>query len=374
MRSLGLLLLVACNAALASSPIVSQDFEGGESGWITMGTAASVHTTHDPANVKGGKASLQFDYTAGKGMSIAVFPLRDVSLAGMKTLRFWLKTESATAIAVLLSEKDDMGGRYSSIVWSPKGQWQHVELTPSDFHLAEGPNDPKDADGKLDLDQLTAVSLIDLSQMLNTDKDGESAPIWRDSHSGAQKLWIDDFEALDTASAAGPVSKADGTLIDNFGRPQLAWLTLGGVDLTLDESGGPLKQRAMKASYQQTEGRFVLITRPGRLALGKANRLAFDIASDAPAHLVISLEELAPGADQGPRYNVDIDVPGGKSDHRELDLAAFQLDENGLKDSNGKLDLDRIKALSIVDVTAAYTQETAKNTLWIGDIRAVSRP
>lgn len=375
MKLLGLMLLLTGNAAQALSPIVSQDFENGESVWIAMGPSATVHITHDAANVKAGKFALQFEYTAGKGINLALLPLADVPVGGMKTIRFWLKTERATGVAVILSEKDSDGGRYSAVVWSPRQQWQHVELTPADFMLSEGPNDPKDTDGKLDLDLLQAVGVVDIGQMFAAVQPGDAGPIWIDPHSGAQTLWLDDFEMLDSAPVGKSAGKADGIVIDDFARQQLAWLTLGGADLSLDSSGGPLKMRALKASYQQIEGRYVLISRPlGRLDLRKMNRLAFDIASDSPAHLVISLEERSPGAEQGPRYIVDIDVPGGKSDRRELDLAAFQLDENGPKDANAKLDLDQIKTISIVDVTAASTQETAKNTFWIGDIRAVSRP
>ncbi|MDQ6665669.1 MAG: hypothetical protein M3Z23_14910 [Acidobacteriota bacterium] len=376
MKSFGVVLFLTCNVARAVSPIIHQDFETGESGWVTMGGAATLRVTHDLANVKTGKSALEFEYTAEpKKFSVALLPLTDVSLANMKTIRFWLKTDSPTAIAVILSEKAPGGGRYSAIVWSPKERWQQIELTPADFALTEEPNDPKDSNGKLDLDRLQAVGIVDVSQIFSAAKPNPDLPIAIDPHTGKHTIFIDDFDVLDTAANITP-SKTDGVVIDSFPHQYVDWLTLGGADLSLDTSGKPLAEHAMKAVYQQQEGHYVLLVHKlGVLDLSKTNRLAFDIASEQPAQLVISFEERNPGKGQGPRYNVDIEVPGGgKSDRREVALGAFQPDQNGPTGLNGKLDLENIKTISILDVTAAYTHESAKNTLWIGNIQAVARP
>ncbi|MGI8992300.1 MAG: hypothetical protein ACR2I2_22315 [Bryobacteraceae bacterium] len=377
MKPFGLFLFIAWHLARAAAPILHQDFEIDESGWVTMGGVATLRVTRDPVNVKTGKFALEFEYTAEpRDFSVALLPLTDVSFAGVKTIRFWLKTDSPTAIAVILSEKEPGGGRYSAIVWSPKQQWRQIELTPADFSLGEEPNDPEDSNGRLDLDRLQAVAIVDVSQIFSAVKPNPDLAIAIDPHIGKHTLFIDDFDVLDTAPASNALNKSDGVLIDNFPHQYVDWLTLGGADLSLDISGKPLAEHAMKAVYQQAEGNYVvLVHKLGPLDLSKTNRLAFDIASDKPAQLVISFEERNPGKRQGPRYNVDIEVPGGgKSDRREVALGAFQLDQNGPPDSNAKLDLDKIKTISILDVTGAYTHESAKNTLWIGNIQAVARP
>ncbi|MDQ2899866.1 MAG: hypothetical protein M3Y07_08705 [Acidobacteriota bacterium] len=377
MKSFAVLLFLACNLARAASPILHQDFENGESGWVTMGGAATLRVTHDPANVKTGKSALEFEYTAEpKRFGVALLPLTDVSIANMKTIRFWLKTDSATAIAVILSEKAPGGGRYSAIAWSPKERWQQIELTPADFSLTDEANDPKDSNGKLDLDRLQAVGIVDVSQMFSAAQPNPDFPIAIDPHTGKHTMSIDDFDVLDTASVGKTLAKLDGVVIDDFPRQYVDWLTLGGADLSLDASGKPLAEHAMKAVYQQVEEQYIVfVHKLGALDLSEANRLAFDVASEKPAQLVISFEERSPGKRQGPRYSVDIEVPGGgKSDRREVALGAFQPDQNGPTDPNGKLDLDKIKTISILDVTAAYTHESAKNTLWIGNIHAVTRP
>ncbi len=375
MRILGMLSILGCCAAYAAAPIIQQDFETSESGWTAMGGSGTVRLTREPANVKAGKSALAFEYTAApKGFSAAVLPVADISLANMKALRFWLKTDSAAGIAVVMSEKTPGGGNYIALVWSLKDTWQHIELTPADFNLNEGPNDPKDSNGKLDLDRIQGIGLFDVSQMFSAMPQNPNLPIAIDPHSGKHVFYVDDFEVVDTAPARAPASAGDG-VIDNFHHSHLGWLTLGGAELSLDTSGKPVAGRVLKVSYQQMEGRYVVLTHAlGPMDLRTRNKLAFDIASEKDAQLVISLEERISGKGQGPRYQVDVQVPGGgKADHREVALSAFQPDENGLKDPNGKLDLDQLKSISILDVTGAFTPESAHNTLWIGNIQAVTR-
>jgi hypothetical protein len=102
-----------------------------------------------------------------------------------------------------------------------------------------------------------------------------------------------------------------------------------------------------------------------------ATHIAFDIAAEKPTHLVLSLQEKSDQA-EGPRYNIDFEVPGGNQvTHQQLAFAAFDLDENGPKDPDHKLDLDKLKILSFVNVTGAYTGEDTINTIRVGKIEAI---
>jgi hypothetical protein len=177
---------------------------------------------------------------------------------------------------------------------------------------------------------------------------------------GKHTFSIDDFELLAGSGVAGP-GKA---VIDSFGSPQLQWFTLGGVELKPDGAG-------MRAAYQQKDERSVVLLRQiAHADLRGKESLAFDIASDRPAELLLAFEELAPGKQQGPRYNLTLGVPGGgKVEHREILLSAFEHAADSPDDANAKLDLDQLKTLSILDITGTYTHETAKNSLWIGNVR-----
>ncbi len=66
-----------------------------------------------------------------------------------------------------------------------------------------------------------------------------------------------------------------------------------------------------------------------------------------------------------------IEVPGGqRSVHEELPFADFALNEHSPADPDGKLDLDQLKSIALVDITAALSHEQQKNTLWIANLEA----
>lgn len=356
----------------AKGPLLDRTFEA-EGSWMSFGTGGQVRLTPDAAREKSGKPALAFDYKIEpKQFAAAVLPVTGGALAEMKLLKFWIKTDSATAIAVILSEKKPEGGNYNAIFWSPKDTWHQVELTPDDFAPSDGPNDPRDPDGKLDLDQVEGVGIIDLGQFLSTLAEKPDFPIMVDPRSGSHTFYVDDFVALAEAPSAPPSPDAQAVTIDDFHRPSLSWLTLGGAELSLSTGGSPVAGRALEAQYFQSEGRFVLITHAvGRLDLRNAVRLDFDIASVKDARLILSLEKRRAGASQGPRYTTTLDVPGNsKPVHQSISFADLTLDENGPADPDGKLNPDQIKSISLTDITGAFSHEQQQNTIWIAQMRA----
>jgi hypothetical protein len=118
--------------------------------------------------------------------------------------------------------------------------------------------------------------------------------------------------------------------------------------------------------------RFAIVMHPlPAMDLTGATHVAFDIAAEKPAHLILSIQEKS-AAGEGPRYGVDFEVTGGnKVEHREVAFASFELDDKGPPDPDHKLDLDKLKLFSIVNVTGAYTGEDSMNTIRIGKIDAV---
>jgi hypothetical protein len=138
--------------ALSVAPLAADD------DWITFGQNASVNKT-------GGAVSLDYKVARGQ-LGMAILQTPDSRLAGMTHLQFRMKSDVATMIAVVLSEKKP-GGDYISIFWSPKDQWQQIDLTPADFIVNDGPKDPKDPDGRLDLDQVQAIAGFEAGQFLS---------------------------------------------------------------------------------------------------------------------------------------------------------------------------------------------------------------
>lgn len=357
--------------------LLSDTFAGKQAGWMAFGTGGEIRLTPDAAHIKTGKPALAFDYKIAPNQFVAaVLPVGTGSLARMTKLKFWLKTDSSTAVGVILSEKKPEGGNYAAIVWSPKDTWQQIELTPEDFAPSEGPNDPKDPDGKLDLDQIEGVGVIDLGEMFVNLSGKPELPIAVEQVAGAHTLDVDDFQALAEAPPAASPKASASVVIDDFHRPYLSWLTLGGADLSRSLSGNPLGGPALEVRYQQLEGKFVVIAHPlGHVDLHGSGSLSFDIASNKDAQIVMALEKRKPGSNEGPRYNASFQVPGNRQVlHKSISFAEFQLDENGPADPEGKLNPDQIKSVSLLDITAAFSHEQQQNTLWLGQLKAELQP
>jgi hypothetical protein len=330
--------------SLADTALLRHTFESGTSGWIALGKGATLQAAD---------RALVLDYSVGDGIALAALPLLGADVSKMDAIRFWMKTDVPTGLAVIINEKKP-GGDYTAICWSTGNTWQQVQLTPADFRLNAGPKDPVDPDGKLDLDAIQNMGVLDIRTIVAVKVDPGS-PIVMESHEGKHSFSIREFELVTGSGAAA----REKTTIDSFATPQLQWLTLGGVELKPEGSG-------MRAVYQQVDDRSVAMVRQiAGVDLRAREGLAFDIASEKPAQLVLSFEELAPGKQQGPRHNLEMEVPGGgKVEHREVLLSAFD-------QGDGTIDLGKLKTFSILDTTGNFTHETAKNSLWIGNIRAV---
>jgi hypothetical protein len=316
--------------------------------WIAMGAGGSVST---PAN-----GGVEFKYELGKKQfAAAVLPAND-SLASMKSLRFRAKTDHDTTVGVLLSERKPGGGNYSATFWSPAGVWQQIELTPRDFELSDGPNDPKDPDGKLDLDQVEGIGIVDLAILFENAAERDKIVVTK-ATPGAHTILIDNFEVRSTGPAA------TRNTIDAFDRGFLQWMTPGGMALKFVPETGPLGAPSLKATYEETSGPFAfLVRRVGGLDLAKAKHLTFDIASENEATIMVALE-----MKQGARYHQTIYPPAGrKVFHVDLSLGDFEREsETGPE----KFDPSQWKTIGLTDITGATGGGTSANTFWLGNLR-----
>lgn len=365
MKRIALFLAAGIATLSAAMPLAQHTFEDNDEGWAAFGQNGHVSVTREATGVKTGKGALAFEYDVSHGPAFAMWPVKG-SVAGMQSLRFWLKTDAATPVAVLVNEKAP-GGHYICMLWSPGNMWQHVELQLSDFTLNQSPKDPEDPDGKLDAADIQAIGLFDLSQIYNGAAKASTLPIVIDEKTGKHTMFVDDFEISSEPLALAKTS-GEGVVIDDFARPVLQWATLGGVELSTEKNG-------MRIKYAQEEDRYRIVLKMlPRLDMRGWNRLAFDISSARASELVISLEEHNPTKGPGPRYSTIVSVSGGgRVEHRAISFEAFAADANGPQDPNGKLDLDQVKTISIVDITAATTHEPGTNSVWIGNLRTAEK-
>ena len=367
MRFIVTLLLAACATAQAQTPVLKHTFEKDTEGWMAMGASGSVKVSKD---AKSGSGALQFSYSLdGKGMSTAILPAGAGRLADMRRIRFWVKSDHDTSLGLVLAEKKPGGGDYATLFWAPKGVWQRVDLTLSDFFANDGPTDPVDPDGKLDPDQVEGIGILDFSAFFNQLPEGSPMVVARKS--GIHTLLIDDFEILNDAAPATP-QKPGTILIDSFERGFSNWITLGGMSLSLSASDNPIGGPALTASVKAVEGKLTILTRRTNPAdLAGAKRLVFDMAAEHEGTFAISIETQKNGSagGQGPRYNFMIYPPDGRKVFRvNVSFADFDHDPNSAPDPAGKLDASRIKSIAIGDITALTGGATTDNKIWIGRV------
>jgi hypothetical protein len=344
-------LAVAALAAAQQNPnlLLHQDFEDQVAGWTTMGAGGAIRVVSQPGQAHAGNYALAFTYEIKpRQIAAAIFPAPP-SLARMQRLRFWMKIDHVSPVGVLLSEVKPGGGNYVAWVWPQANVWQEVELTPADFTVADGPNDPKDSDGKLDLDQLQGIGIFDLA--------GFFPALSASAAVGMHTIWIDDFEAFD-----GPPPAPVDMRIDSFDRGFLSWIATAGADLKPASAANPLGEAALQASYEQNDDPFPsFVRRVGNFDLSRATRLDFDIASEKEATIGISLEMKKPGVAQGPRFNLPVYPPAGREVfHVSVKLEDFQ--------GEGKLDPAQLKSLILTDTSAAGSGSMGRNTIWIGKL------
>jgi hypothetical protein len=343
-------------AQAASDVVFRQTFQGDTGTWRVMGEHASV----SPAE---GGNGLVFRYELGPKIFSGLVSPAPADFAKMQRIRLRVKTDHATAMGLVLSEKKP-GGNYSVWFWSPANTWQWVEFTPADFNLNDGPNDAKDPDGKLDLADVEGIGLFALGQFFAQLPGNPDFPVSVHLEQGQHTATLESFEVLSSPAAESGLP-ANGLRLGMLDRNFIDWVTLGGMDLKLNAGPNPLNAPALEASYQQTEGQFqLLVRRVTGAGMAQAKRLVFDIASEHDVTLMLSLEMTKPGGGQGPRFTLPIYPPGGKEVfHVNLGLADFQGD--------GKFDPARWRSMAIVDITVAGGGAPDANTIWIGNVAAL---
>lgn len=346
-----------------AAPLMQSTFEEDAGGWMAMGATAKVGVTHDAASVHGGKGALKFDYPVEKGqINALMLPIPGGKLAGAKAFSFWVKADHSSPLILMLSEKG--GGHYTTLFTVPAGQWQEVALAPSDFALAEGKDDPKDPDNKLDLDQVEAAGLFDFSQLFAQADPAMTTAL--SIQTGPRSLLLDDFTV--SATPAAPSPKIDASLIEPFSAPQLSWAGLGVVTISRDTKilSGP----SLQASYKLAAGKIVGVLKPlGPGVLAGKTSLSFSMASAKPTTLLVHLEERGGG-----KYNYMLEAKGSSTVQPvSIAVADFRVADDS-HDTNDKLDMDQVNQFAVFDLSGMMGDPAAggaaDNTFWIGPISA----
>lgn len=322
---------------LASAAETSFGFENDAHGWMTTTPGAAVRVTREAGEVKAGDGALAFTYP-GKVGEIAAVVSPELSIDGAVVIDGWVRTSGPAMLTLVVEEKD--GARYEHSFSSVAGRWQRLRVALADFTLAR---DSRDENGALDPGQVRRLTLLDAGLLLagvaGLDRLFPQSP-------GERTLWLDDLhfkrEGQPSRHRAERV-----VVIDTFEEEVIHALPLGATRLALDRVDGA---RALHLTY--TPGRqepdipgVVLIVSGQRL--GEGDRLRLRLRSAQPIKLAVGLEER-----DGSRYQTLADLAGGNEwQTLDLPLADFTLADD-TPDENNRLDLEQVRTVAIVDVSA----------------------
>jgi hypothetical protein len=337
---------------------VNQNFKETAGGWTTVGASAKASVSHDAEITSPIAGALKLEYAITKGDFSAIYlPVISGDWARAKSIKFRVHTDANTLLAVTLQEQD--GGKYLSLIQAPKDAWQTVELSTSDFILGQDPGDPKDPDGKLDMDRISNISIFDVSQFfLAIDNPGLSELL--DIKKGNHALYLDSFVVSTEAVPTSAASTGDDVQIDTLVHPQIAWLGLG-VSKISRSTEKPLDGPSLRVDYHQRPGKPCVITRSiSSWLLTGSKTLSLDLASAQPAQLIVQLEQV-----DGGKYNMSVAVAGGSVvQHKKLLLSGFIRSDDS-KDTETKPHLALVKSITIIDASGMISQADHDNTLWV---------
>ena len=308
------------------------------------------------------RATVRFDYEIKPGQFGAMMtPLTPGALTDFGSLNLRVKADHATSMLATVEEEG--GGRFAAPFALLADKWQTIQLAPADFTLQTGGDNPKDADGKLDLSRVKNLSLVDFSQTFAQMAKVENSP-FAGVALGEHSLWLDEFIISPTPLAAAK-TEAGVSVIDGFTRDQAGWIGVG--DVTLERANdGALDGPALKMTYRQQAGRIAATIKP--LASGVLvghQSLNFDVVSLERAMLIVQLEE-----NSGGKYNAVVEVPGlATFTPVNLKFVNFKAGDDS-RDTNGKLDLNDVKQILVIDGAGMMKTREGNNTLWLGAVRA----
>lgn len=351
------------------------DFEDGVQGFSSFvikdnqpGVDAEfpATVTHDKALVKTGTGSLLYTYKVEPKV-VRALTLTTRVPAGTRSLRFWVRSEVPTTYLVQLREEG--GGEYQTTCSVPGSEWVQVRVNLDELI----PGDVKDANGKLDVDQLQSLMLLDIQNMLVNVPGGIEAHI--PGFKAQRSLWMDDLvfskEAVPVSSGVVKSPTGSAYLVDNFESGTVFWTaakaTFGDsvgfqifpsdVSLRiLPEAAGPGMARTplepggkgLRWSYKRVPKTAFMVTHSlEKRDLSKADRLRLSFNASRKSLLLIQLKEQG-----GAEYNFTVMPDDSVGWHTlELPFNTFSLSDSS-KDDNNHLDPDKLKELSVADASA----------------------
>ncbi len=376
-------ILVAANGsrtpALAQGGRANFDFEDGTQGFTALNIKGG-QPVEDPSvkleqvkakdQVKTGEGALSYSYKLESG-AVRFLVLPTKVAAGTKAIKFWVRSNTPTILAVNLREADD--SRYGVSVTVPAFDWTPVAVNVDEMVLS---SDSQDENGTLDLDAVDTLTIFDFATFLVNS--GNAALLNAVPNAlGPRQLWLDDFQLATEAAPKSTGSFKTGAneyhIVDNFDDGTVRWtpirVNLGAMPpqfeilpsdppvslKVMTEAAAPGQAKSpvepggkgLRFSYKRAAQQIYAINcnLEGR-KLGAVNKLKLSINPSIKSLLIVQVKEK-----DDSEYNQTL-IPDGTNGWRNLEFPfdTLVLADNS-KDENGKLDPDQIKEVTILDAS-----------------------
>jgi hypothetical protein len=384
--AVALVLLVALSAVAAYAQankadiVLGFDFENSSKPWDTMDKQGQLGLTADAEHVREGTSSLEFKYNqrtfeqAGQQGSIpgAVGVPMEGGIVGAKTMHFSIRAARQTAIVVSLGETND--ANYQTPIWVPANQWVDVDLPMTAFVLERNKPDP---DGRLDLDQVRALTFIDAAPFFYMLAESGMIPLAKQTL-GEQTVWLDNVRFLSTAlpeeKPAKPVADGQAVVIDTCRHHFSQWPCLGTQTLAVSESPGNGGEPGLKVSYTTPAGTIVPMMRAiAHDQLAGTKRLEFDAKVAVDTMLMVGVEQdIEPKPAQGDgkaRFMTQVQLKAADGWKRiAVPYTEMKQDQN---EAPTAMSPAMFSGLIVADMTGMATAQPVTNTLQLDDVVAV---
>jgi hypothetical protein len=369
--------VVALGAQDEQKTVRVDDFESELSGWTAIkiddstgfgvDEDSAVAVARDPAQVKSGKGALTYTYELSAATVRVLGVQRPLDLTGMKSVRFWVRCSHATAVLFGINERG--GANYQTSFYCPAGSWQEFAVNLDELAL----DDPaKDANGKLDLEDVESLHVMDLGSFL--------VRLLPDLK-GSRTLGLDDveFSGKSLARTTGATKSARGDpvhLVDSFESAVIRWAPVGieigeGPKIRVFEA--PLAtdadartgRQSLKMTYTRQAMKVQGLMRSlEKLDLAKASRLELGLKTSRDGMFIVSIEEK-----DGSRYQKVVELKAADGwKGLSFPLAEFTKADDS-QDENDALDAGQIKEMSIADFTTLAGAGTgAENVLRVDEV------
>jgi len=338
-------------------------FEGSTDGWRGLDGDAGVSVETAPISVKEGKGALRYGYPVQQGV-MSVLCRSGLSVAGAKSVSFWIKTSRPGMFGLALIEKD--GSNYFVLFGTRTNAWQKVSYDLDELQLSD---DSKDENAVLDADQLSTVGLVDGDVMKAAPADGQVRP---------RSMWID--EVAFSPETRLPAAEGGHALVEGFEELSGRWAAIRikgkdeievGTDAVLKIANGDVKEGAGALEYQYAADPKTTTALFGSttLRVKQPRSVRAWIKTSVPTMLAWVLSER-----DGSRYMATVPTAAGEWKQVRLGLSDFALD-NESTDENKQLDGGQVNSMGFLDVATMFgggaaAGEANQRTLWLDGIEA----